>query len=118
MDVLYGVRMAGLLAPYARGLAGELARLGFTEPSARSELGLAAHRSQWLEAAGMGTAELTGATVEAYLAARRVGGYTAYLTLKVLPVLQPRLPEGQQHLVDAGDLQPHMTGQDLDGDTR
>ena len=31
MDVLYGVRMTGPLAPYARGLAGELARLGFTE---------------------------------------------------------------------------------------
>ena len=43
MDVLYGVRMAGPLAPYARGLAGELARLGFTELSARGQLGLAAH---------------------------------------------------------------------------
>ena len=31
MDVLYGVRMTGPLAPYASGLAGELARLGFTE---------------------------------------------------------------------------------------
>jgi hypothetical protein len=77
MDVLYGVRMAGPLAPYARGLAGELARLGFTELSARGQLGLAAHLSRWLEAAGMGTAELAGTTVEAYLAARRASGYTA-----------------------------------------
>ena len=60
MDVVYGVRMAGPLAPYARGLAGELARLGFTELSARGQLGLAAHLSRWLEAAGLGTAELTG----------------------------------------------------------
>ena len=35
-----------------------------------------------------------------------------------LPVLQPRLPEGQQHPVDAADLQPHVTGQDLGGGTR
>ena len=43
MDVLYGVRMTGPLAPHATGLAGELARLGFTEMSARCQLGLAAH---------------------------------------------------------------------------
>src|SRR5947208_5168844 len=87
MDVLYGVRMTGPLVPYARGLAGELARLGFTELSARGQLGLAAHLSRWLEAAGLGTAELTAATVEAYLAARRASGYTAYLTLKALAPL-------------------------------
>src|SRR6516165_2948730 len=87
MDVLYGVRMAGPLAPYARGLAGELARLGFTELSARGQLGLAAHLSRWLEAAGLGTAELTGPAVEAYLAARRASGYTAYLTPKALAPL-------------------------------
>jgi site-specific recombinase XerD len=87
MDVLYGVRMAGPLAPYARGLVGELARLGFTELSARGQLGLAAHLSRWLDAAGLGTAELTGATVEAYLASRRASGYTAYLTPKALAPL-------------------------------
>ena len=35
-----------------------------------------------------------------------------------LPVLQPRLAEGQQQPVDAADLQPHVTGQDLRGGTR
>ena len=35
-----------------------------------------------------------------------------------LPVLQPRLAEGQQHPVDAADLQRHVTGQDLRGSTR
>ena len=45
MDVFYGVRMSGPLAPYASGLAGELARLGFTEGSAKGQLGLAAHLS-------------------------------------------------------------------------
>ena len=39
MDVFYGVRMTGPLAPYASGLAGELARLGFTEGSARASWG-------------------------------------------------------------------------------
>jgi hypothetical protein len=40
MDVVvYGVRMTGPLAQYAGGLAGELARLGFTELSARCQLG-------------------------------------------------------------------------------
>ena len=87
MDVLYGVRMAGPLAPYASGLAGELARLGFTELSARCQLGLAAHLSRWLDAAGLGAAALTTPVVEAYLAARRASGYTAYLTPKALAPL-------------------------------
>ena len=42
--------MTGPLAPYASGLAGELARLGFTEGSAKGQLGLAAHLSRWLAA--------------------------------------------------------------------
>ena len=46
--------MAGPLAPYAAGLAGELARLGFTEGSARGQLGLAAHLSRWLDRGGAG----------------------------------------------------------------
>ena len=87
MDVLHGVRMAGPLTPYARGFAGELARLGFTEFSARTQLGLAAHLSRWLAAAGLGTAALTTSTVEAYLAARRAAGYTAYLTPRALAPL-------------------------------
>jgi hypothetical protein len=65
MDVLYGVRMTGPLAPFALGLAGELARLGFTELSARCQLALAAHLSQWLAAAGLDTAALTTPVVDA-----------------------------------------------------
>lgn len=87
MDVLYGVRMVGPLAPHARTLADELARLGFTELSARGQLGLAAHLSRWLEAAGLDTAELTGQVVESYLAARRASRYTACLTPKALAPL-------------------------------
>ncbi|MGO9190797.1 MAG: tyrosine-type recombinase/integrase [Streptosporangiaceae bacterium] len=114
MDVLYGVRMTGPLAPYAPGLAGELARLGFTELSARCQLALAAHLSRWLAAAGLDTASLTTAVVDAYLAARRAAGYSAYLTPKALaPLLgylrglgaapQPAVPAPQtwaEELVD------------------
>jgi len=84
MDVLHGVRLTGPLAPHATGLAGELARLGFTEMSARGQLGLAAHLSRWLAAAGLGTMALTAPVAEEYLAARRAAGYTAYLTPKAL----------------------------------
>lgn len=93
MDVLYGIRMVGPLAPHARGLASELARLGFTELSARCQLGLASHLSRWLAVAGLGTAALTTSTVEAYLAARRAAGYTAYLTPKALAPLLGYLRE-------------------------
>lgn len=87
MDVLYGVRMTGPLAPHATGLAGELVRLGFTEVSARAQLGLAAHLSRWLAAAGLGTMALTAPVAQEYLAARRAAGYTAYLTPKALAPL-------------------------------
>jgi integrase/recombinase XerD len=93
MDVLYGVRMTGPLAPHVTGLAGELARLGFTEMSARGQLGLAAHLSRWLAAAGLGTMALTVPVAEEYLAARRAAGYTAYLTPKALAPLLGYLRE-------------------------
>ena len=85
--VVYGVRVTGPLAQYAKGLAGELARLGFTELSARCQLGLAGHLSRWLAGAGLGTAALTTAMVDGYLAARRTAGYRAYLTPKALAPL-------------------------------
>jgi site-specific recombinase XerD len=93
MDVFYGVRMTGPLAPFASGLAGELARLGFTDLSARCQLGLAAHLSRWLAAAGLGTDALTSPRVEEYLVARRAAGYTAYLTPKALAPLLGYLRE-------------------------
>jgi integrase/recombinase XerD len=93
MDVVRGVRMTGPLAPYADGLAGELARLGFTEMSARAQLGLAAHLSRWLADAGLGAADLTASVAESYPAARRSAGYTAYLTSKALAPLLGYLRE-------------------------
>jgi site-specific recombinase XerD len=87
MDGLYGVRMVGPLTPYARGFAEELTRLGFTTFSARGQLGLAVHLSRWLTGAGLDTVALSTATVDAFMAARRAAGYTAYLTPKALAPL-------------------------------
>jgi hypothetical protein len=88
------VRMTGPLAPYASGLAGELARLGLTEGSAKGQLGLAAHLSRWLVALAVGTDALTGPTVEEYLVARRAARYKAYLTQKALALLLGYLRAG------------------------
>jgi len=84
MVVVHGVRVAGPLAPYAEGLAGELGRLGFTPGSARLQLQVAAHLSRWLAGAGLDGAALTGPVADRFLAARRAAGYTAYLTPKAL----------------------------------
>jgi hypothetical protein len=45
MEVVDGGRVTGPLSSYARGFAGELARLGFTRYSALKQLALAAHVS-------------------------------------------------------------------------
>jgi len=47
-----------------------------------------------------------------------VAAVTAEESVDPLPVLQPRLPERQQHPVGAADLQRHVPGQDLGGSTR
>jgi hypothetical protein len=43
----------GPLAPYAEGLAGELARRAFKPSSARLQMQVAAHLSRWLAQAGL-----------------------------------------------------------------
>ena len=106
MDVVDGVRMPGPLAPYARGFAAELAWLGFTRYSAQKQLQLAAHVSRWLDDAGLGTAELSAAAADGFLAARRDAGHGEFITPKALaPLLgylrglgaapQPALPAPQ-----------------------
>jgi site-specific recombinase XerD len=93
MDVWYGVRVTGPITPYALGFGAELQRMGFTTFSARAQLWLAAHLSRWLDEADVGLAALTPATVDAFLAARRSAGYTAYLTPKALVPLLGYLRE-------------------------
>jgi integrase/recombinase XerD len=106
MDVVDGVRVRGPLAPYARGFAVELARLGFTRGSAQKQLQLAAHVSRWLGDADLGTADLDARAVDGFLAARRAAGHGEFITPKALvPLLgylrgldaapQPELPAPQ-----------------------
>ena len=87
MDVVDGVRVTGPLAPYARGFAVELARLGFTRGSAQKQLQLAAHVSRWLGDAGLGTADLDACAVDGFLAARRAAGHGEFITPKALAPL-------------------------------
>ena len=84
MDDLQGVRVAGPLAPYARGFAGELARLGYRSGPAQKQLLLAAQLSGWLADAGLGAADLDTAAIGAYLTARHVAGYGEFVTPRAL----------------------------------
>lgn len=87
MEVVNGVRVAGPLALYARGFAGELARLGFTRGSAQKQLALAAQLSGWLGDSGLGAADLDAGVVGAFLGARRAGGYGGFVTPKAVEPL-------------------------------
>jgi site-specific recombinase XerD len=87
MDDLHGVRVAGPLAPYARGFAVELARLGYRSGPTQKQLRLAAHLSRWLDDAGLDAADLDAAAIEAYLAARHAAGYGEFITPRALAPL-------------------------------
>lgn len=87
MDDLHGVRVAGPLAPYARGFAAEVARLGYSSWWAQKQLRLAGHLSRWLDEAGLGARDLDAAAVEAYVAARRAAGYGEFVTPRGLALL-------------------------------
>ena len=80
MDGVHGVRVAGPLAPYARGFAAELARLGYSSWWAQRQLRLAAHLGGWLDAAGLDAAALDAAAIGAYVAARRAAGHGEFVT--------------------------------------
>ena len=78
------VRVTGPLAPHATGFRQELARQGYTPHSASNQLQLMAHASRWLDGAGLGTAELSPARVEEFLAHRRAAGYTLWLSARAM----------------------------------
>lgn len=82
-----GVAVSGPLAPHARGFAGELDRLGYKTEPARKQLQLAAHLSEWLAGKGLGTGDLSGEAVSAFLAARRKAGHREHITAKALAPL-------------------------------
>jgi integrase/recombinase XerD len=93
------VRVTGPLAPFAAGFGGRLLESGYTPLSTVNVMRLMAHLSRWLDANGLGVADLTSEQVERYAAARRAEGRTsARLPRSVAPILAM--------LADAGALAP------------
>ena len=85
------VRVAGPLAPYARGLAVELGRQGYARSSVVGQVQLVAHLSRWMEAEHVGAEKLTCELVERYLQSRRTAGYRHFLTPSALAPLLAHL---------------------------
>lgn len=81
------VRVTGPLAPFADDFRQRLRGLGYTPLSAVPQLRLMAQLSGWLEAQQLGVADLTGARVDEFLAARRASGYTALISRRALTPL-------------------------------
>lgn len=73
-------RVAGPLAPFATGFAGELTAQGYTTLSATMQLRLMAHLSRWMTSEGVDVPRLDDAHVGRFLRARRASGYVHYLT--------------------------------------
>jgi integrase/recombinase XerD len=83
------VRVTGPLEIYAPGFGLELTRVGYTQNATADQLRVLAHLSRWLAAEGLGAAELTPAVGDAFLTARRLAGYTLWLSRKALrPLLE------------------------------
>lgn len=82
------VRVSGPLAPFAAMFRAGLQDCGYTPLSAVNAMRLMAHLSRWMEADGLGVADLTGEQVERYAAVRRAEGYTsARLARSVGPIV-------------------------------
>ena len=58
--------VVGPLEPYAAGFAAELERQGYTAAAAEKQVGLAAHLSRWMAAAGVEPGGLTAQAAERY----------------------------------------------------
>jgi integrase/recombinase XerD len=81
-------RVSGPLAPFAPVLRARLWESGYTPLSAEDVMRRVAHLSRWLDASGLGVADLSGEQVERYVAARRAEGRTSGLSSRSLaPVL-------------------------------
>ncbi len=72
------VRVAGILAPFARGFGRELRSCGFTDLSTAEQLRLMAHLSRWMAREGLDG--LSREQIAVYCAARKADGYVARLT--------------------------------------
>jgi integrase/recombinase XerD len=72
------VRLTGPLAPFAADFRAGLLERGYMPLTVVSVMRLAAHLSRWLEASGLGVADLTSDQVKRYVGERRAAGYTAF----------------------------------------
>src|SRR5262249_44068673 len=83
------VRVTGPLARFAPALRAGLREHGYTPLSTVIVMRLVAHLSRWLEANGLGVADLTSEQTERYASARRAEGRTsALLPRSVAPILE------------------------------
>ena len=78
------IRVLGPLAPFASGFAEELNRQGYTLSSARKQMWLLAHLSQWLVSEGLGVNELRDARLQRFMQARQAAGRTQLRSVKAL----------------------------------
>ncbi len=78
------VQITGPLTRFAEGFAAELIRQGYRPGAAANQLQLVAHLSWWLARKGLGAADLTPSVQKRFLSARRLQGYTLWLSLKAL----------------------------------
>ena len=115
MDDLQGVRVAGPLASYARGFAGELARLGYRSGPAQKQLQLAVQLSGWLAAASLNAADLDAAAIGAYLTARRAAGYGEFVTPRALAPLLGYLRRLRVALLPEAPVPQTLAEELLDG---
>jgi integrase/recombinase XerD len=67
------VLMTGLLAPFAHAYGLELKERGYTPLTTVNQLRQVVRLSRWLEASGLGVAELSGDRVDEFLAVQRAG---------------------------------------------
>lgn len=81
------VDVVGPLELYQAGFEAVLAEAGYTPLSAANQVRLMRHLSGWLEARDLQAADLAPAVVREYLAHRRAGGYTCWLSLRGLAPL-------------------------------
>jgi integrase/recombinase XerD len=108
------VRMTGPLAPYQDIIWTDLLARGYTRPSAKNLLRLAAHLSRWLQATGTSPDQLTRDRIDAFLRHRRAQGYTGWrspkglepilATLRARNVVPPAEPVPQEATPMAGLL--------------
>lgn len=82
------VRVSGPLASFADGFRVRLVQQGYSLWSVQFQLLLVAHLSRWMEAEGLGVAQLAPPAVDRFLVARRGQGYVTKLSpVGVRPLL-------------------------------